>query len=117
VNGPVTPLPNTNGAVCPTDQPFCNTAESGAVNYLERQMGPNGYLSIRNGYLNDPEGQRTGHATLYSDHVLGYAHWSANQRILIRPEVGIYHAYNAPAFDNGNHKTLKIAAVDVVVTF
>ena len=48
--------------------------------------------------INDENGQRTGVKTRYVDVGLGWQHWFSPQ-VYIRPEVSVYQALDAPAFN------------------
>jgi hypothetical protein len=56
---------NANGAVCATAvQLTCFAPEWAVVNYLEKELSKRNYLSIRNEYMDDMRGQRTGRTRL-----------------------------------------------------
>ncbi len=40
-----------------------------------------------------------------------------NEVMTLRPEIGLYHAYNTPAFDNGKRSSQLIVACDLIVRF
>ena len=90
----------------------------GAVNYFQIKLSGKDYVSIRNGYLNDPQANRTGYATSYSDHTIGYIH-HFNNLIRIRPEIRYERAYadGITPYDNGTKKDQYSAAVDLIVRF
>lgn len=95
------------------------TAEAvGAVNYFQIRFSAKDYLSIRNGYLNDRQGNRTGYATKYSDHTIGFVH-HFNSLLMIRPEIRYERAYadGALPYDNGLKKDQYSAAMDVIMRF
>ncbi len=41
--------------------------EYAAVNYLNQELSPHDFISLRSDYLDDKKGQRTGYATRYSE--------------------------------------------------
>lgn len=90
----------------------------GVVNYFQIKMGPKDYISIRNDYLADPKGNRTGYATSYSSHTIGYVYY-ITPFIRIRPEVRFEHAYSGGVtpYDNGTRKNQSTAAMDLIVRF
>lgn len=90
----------------------------GFVNYFQVLFSPNNYLSIRNDFLNDPQANRTGYATLYSSHTIGFVHYF-NNLIRIRPEVRYERAYadGITPYDNGTRKDQFTAAMDLIVRF
>jgi hypothetical protein len=91
----------------------------GLVNYFQIQLSPaKDYLSIRNDFLNDPQGNRTGFATAYTSHTIGWVH-HFNNLIRIRPELRYEHAYakDATPYDNGMRRDQFTAAMDLIVRF
>jgi len=91
----------------------------GMVNYLQFLLGPKDYLSLRNDALNDVEGQRTGYATWYTDHTLGWCHHFTDF-IMIRPEVRYDHAWNdknVTPYNGGTRVYQFVAAMDLCVSF
>lgn len=89
-----------NGAFC--DNPTaltCTSAEQAVVNYVEKQFSKHDYLTIRNEFFNDRQGQRTGTKTKYSEHLIGWGHWFGTT-ILLRPELRFEHSYDRPAYDS-----------------
>ena len=108
---------NANGAVCATPaQVTCFAPEWAIVNYVERQFGKHDYLSIRNEYMDDIRGQRTGFKTKYSEHLVGWGHWIGTT-VLLRPELRFERSYTVPAYDNGTKKNQFMLAGDVVYFF
>jgi hypothetical protein len=90
----------------------------GAVNYFEVSLSPKSYISVRNDFLNDPQGNRTGFATTYSSHTIGVAH-HINSSITVRPEIRYDRAYakDVTPYDNGTKKDQYAVAMDVFVRF
>lgn len=110
-----------NGAWCdPTSSgayPItCYAPEWAAVNYLEYQMGTHDYLSIRNEYMDDMRGQRTGVKDRYSEHLVGWGHWTGTT-ILVRPELRYEHAYDNPVYQVGTKKSQFMFASDIIWFF
>ncbi len=93
-----------------------NVPEYGVVNYLNIKLSDKTFLSIRNEYYNDAMGQRTGHATHYSSHTLGFTHW-VTPDLQVRPEFRFDHSYNLPAYNNGTKSNQLLAAVDVIAHY
>ena len=56
-------VPNANGAYCAPGQQTCFAPEWTTVNYLQKQFSKKDYISIRNEFLDDAKGQRTGFKT------------------------------------------------------
>lgn len=94
------------------------SAAVGMVNYFQILLSPKSYLSIRNDFLNDPQGNRTGFATAYTSHTIGWVH-HFNDFITIRPEMRYETAYSngVTPYDNGTKKNQYIFAADIFVRF
>ena len=116
VANPITPETGANGAYCPTSVLRCTAPEFAFVNYLEKEFTKKDYLSIRNEFVNDERGQRTGYVTRYSEHLVSYGHWIGST-ILFRPEIRYEHSYNEAAYDLGKKKSQFIVAGDVTYHF
>ena len=89
---------------------------STAVNYQENLLSKHAYLSIRNEYMDDARGQRTGFRTRYSEHLLGLGHW-AGPTVLFRPELRFARSYDVAAYNNGTKKNQLTFATDVILFF
>ena len=87
-----------NGAYCGPAKPNCFTREYALVNYISYEVNHMNSISMRNEFMNDVNGQRTGIPTLYSEHMIGWQHWIGDV-ITIRPEILYAKSYNHPAFD------------------
>ncbi|MCU1321428.1 MAG: hypothetical protein JWM43_1077 [Acidobacteriaceae bacterium] len=116
VGGPIAPEPNTNGAFCRPGQIRCTAPEYAFVNYLNKQLSPHDFVTIRSDFLNDKKGQRTGYQTRYSENTLSWNHWIGTT-IQIRPELRFDHAWDTPAYDSGTHRNQFTAATDLIVHF
>ena len=103
--GPGTLIPGTEHAI-------------GIVNYFQILVSPKNYFSIRNDALDDPQAGRTGYATWYSSHTIGFVHYF-NDYIRIRPEIRYERAYadGVTPYDNGTKKDQYTAAMDLIVRF
>lgn len=115
IQGPPQPFYTNVGA----GAPIPGTARAtGAVNYFQILVSKRDYISIRNGYLGDPQGNRTGFATSYSDHTIGFIHYF-NDYIRIRPEIRYERAYadGITPYDNGTKKDQYSAAMDLIIRF
>jgi hypothetical protein len=121
-------FPNTTfnapfGALCSDPNVLtCKAGEYAFVNYLEYQIGPRDAITIRNEIFNDLQGQRTGFKTLYSEHLLGWAHWFGDT-ITVRPELRFEKSYSAKAYDNpsgtiyGGKNHQLMLAIDAIFHF
>jgi len=106
-----------NGAYCSNPSALtCYAPEWAILNYLEKQVNPKNYISIRNEFVDDLVGQRTGTKTRYSEHLLGWGHWIGTT-ILLRPEIRYEHSYDLPAYDLGHKKSQFTAAGDAIFFF
>jgi hypothetical protein len=120
IAGNVTNPPPTetgaNGAFCSAGERTCFAPEFAVVNYLERKISSRKYLSIRNEFMDDIRGQRTGSKTRYSEHLVSYGYWIGST-VLFRPEVRFEHAYDVPAYDLGTKKSQFVVAGDITYHF
>lgn len=106
-----------NGAVCNSvTAQTCYAPEWAIVSYVEKQFNSKNYLSIRNEYMDDIKGQRTGFKSRYSEHLVGWGHWIGTS-ILLRPELRFERAYDATAYDNGTKKMQLTLAGDLIYFF
>jgi hypothetical protein len=114
---PIVPETNSNGAICKTTtQLTCFAPEHAIVNYLEHQVSPHDYISIRNEFFDDMRGQRTGFKTRYSEHLIGWGHWIGTT-VLFRPELRYEHSYDSPSYQNGTKTSQLTAAGDIIWFF
>lgn len=114
-----TPVPaetGANGAFCSYGELRCFAPETAIVNYVEHEMNAHNYLSIRNEFVDDIKGQRTGYATTYTEHLISYGHWIGST-ILFRPELRLEHSYALPAYDLGTKHTQFVVAGDLTYHF
>jgi hypothetical protein len=114
--GPIAPEPGANGAWCKTGETRCFAPDSSLLNYVERQFGAHDTLSIRNEFVDDIKGQRTGYKTRYTEHLISWNHW-IGASLLFRPEVRFERSYDNAAFDNGTKKNQLIFAGDIIVFY
>ncbi len=94
----------------------CFTNEWAIVNYLVLILSKKNFLTLRNEYMNDIQGQRTGYATSYSSHGIGLTHWF-NNWLAFRPEFRYERAYDRPAYNNGTRQNQFMFAADMIVRF
>jgi hypothetical protein len=114
--GPIPAENGANGAWCKTGETRCYAPDVAFLNYVERQFGAHNTLSVRNEFVNDIKGQRTGIRTRYTEHLISWNHWIGTS-LLFRPEIRYEHAYDNPPFDNGTKKSQLIFAGDVIVFY
>ncbi len=116
VANPITPEIGANGAFCSAGEQRCFAPEAAVVNYVEHEFNPHNYFSVRNEFVDDIKGQRTGYTTTYSEHLISYGHWIGST-VLFRPELRLEHSYNLPAYDLGTKKTQFVVAGDFTYHF
>ncbi|WP_198137610.1 outer membrane beta-barrel protein [Terriglobus sp. TAA 43] len=116
VADPIPTETGANGAFCSAGERTCFAPEVAVVNYLEHQFNAHRYLSIRNEFLDDIKGQRTGYTTKYSEHLVSYGMW-VGSTILFRPELRLEHSYDLAAYDLGTKRTQFIVAGDLTYHF
>ena len=101
--GPVTspaPMTGANGAYCNPTAEHCYAPDWAIVNYVEHEFDHHhASLNIRNEFVNDLKGQRTGTATKYSEHLVGFNFWLGST-VTFRPELRLEHSYDGPAYDS-----------------
>jgi len=88
----------------------------GLLNYTMYKLSPRNFLTARNEWWRDEQGERTGFKTTYSSHTLGWTH-QLSDVLSLRPEVGYYHSYDAKAFDLGKKNYLWQGGLDMTVRF
>jgi Putative beta-barrel porin-2, OmpL-like. bbp2 len=88
----------------------------GVLNFLNVQVSKQDYFTIRNEWWDDNKGERTGYATNYSSHTIGFCH-NFNAYLQIRPEIGYYRSYNLPAFDLGTKRNMIMGGTDLTIRF
>ncbi|QMV20084.1 outer membrane beta-barrel protein [Granulicella sp. 5B5] len=116
VANPIKPETGANGAFCAYGEKTCFAPEVGVVNYVEHEFNTHRYLSIRNEFVDDIRGQRTGYATKYSEHLISFGQWIGST-VLFRPEVRLEHSYDLAAYNLGTKKTQFVVAGDITYHF
>jgi hypothetical protein len=112
------------GAQCGnTTQLSCTASVQTFLTYVNYKPTPLDNISYRLEWFDDKQGQRTGVKTRYVETGIGWQHWFSPQ-IEIRPEVSVYHALDAPAFNGNanfgippNKKTAVIGSADIIIHF
>lgn len=116
VHGTLTPEKGTNGANCRLGLQTCFAPEWAAVNYINHEFSVHDYISLRNDFLSDKKGQRTGYAGRYSESTFSYNHWFGST-VQLRPEIRFDHAWDRLSYDNGTRRNQFTAASDLVFHF
>jgi hypothetical protein len=88
----------------------------GVLNYSMFQTSKKGFITVRNEWWCDPQGERTGFRGVYSSHAIGLTH-NFSPELQVRPEIGYYRNWTEPAFDLGTRKGAIIAGVDMTLRF
>jgi hypothetical protein len=88
----------------------------GVLNYTMFGLTNRDYITFRNEYFRDERGMRTGFPGVYTSDTIGLSH-QFNDVMMIRPEIGYYHNWTNPAFDNGTRKNLLMYGFDFTYRF
>ncbi len=115
-HGSILPEKGTNGANCLPGEQTCLAPEWAVVNYFNKEFSAHDFVSLRNDFLNDKKGQRTGYATKYSEATLMFSHW-VGTTVQVRPEIRFDHAWDRRAYDQGTRTNQFTAATDVIFHF
>jgi hypothetical protein len=92
------------------------TLTYGVLNYTMFGISKRDYLTVRNEFWRDEDGERSGFATKYTSHTIGWSH-QLSDVLMIRPEVGYFHSYDAKAFDLGRKSYMWQGGIDLTVRF
>jgi hypothetical protein len=88
----------------------------GVLNFTLIQLSDRDYITVRNEWWKDTDGERSGFPSTYTSNAIGICH-NFSPEIQIRPEIGYYRSWTVPAFDNGTRKNEFMAAFDFTVRF
>jgi hypothetical protein len=88
----------------------------GVLNYTMFLVSSRDYVTIRNEWWKDEEGERTGFPSTYTSNTIGWAHYFS-PTVEVRPEIGFYRSWTIPAFDLGTRKNQLMCALDVIYRF
>jgi putative OmpL-like beta-barrel porin-2 len=86
------------------------------LNYTMFRMAPAVFFTVRNEMFDDIVGSRTGFATFYSEHSIGFTWWP-NKIVTMRPELRFDHSYDTPAYDNGTRRNQFVASMDFIIHY
>jgi hypothetical protein len=92
------------------------TLTFGVLNYTEIQLTRRDYITVRNEWWKDTDGERSGFGSTYTSNSIGLSH-NFTPYFQIRPEIGYYRSWTVPAFDNGTRKNQVMAAFDMTIRF
>lgn len=103
--GPGATIPGTSAAI-------------GLINYFQILTSKKNYISIRNDYLNDFQGWRTGYRAAYLSHTAGFVH-QFTPWLTVRQEVRYDHNMNEGVvpYDLGTRANQVTATIDLIVRF
>jgi hypothetical protein len=90
--------------------------EWAVLNYTMFRISRDAFISVRNEYMNDKVGSRTGFATQYSEHSIGLTWWP-DKLITIRPELRFDHSYDTKAYNLGRDDSQLAFITDVIYHF
>jgi Putative beta-barrel porin-2, OmpL-like. bbp2 len=90
--------------------------EWAVLNYTMFRISTDAFLTVRNEYMNDKVGSRTGFATQYSEHAIGLTWWP-DKLITIRPEIRFDHSYDTRAYNLGRDHNQFAFITDVIFHF
>ena len=88
----------------------------GILNYTMFKLSKADFLTVRNEWFRDAQGERTGFASNYSSNTVGWTH-NFSPTLQFRPEVGYYHSYDKKAFDLGRRSNLFLGGADMTFRF
>src|SRR5262249_53622658 len=88
----------------------------GVLNYTMFELSKKDFITVRNEWWKDEEGERTGFPSVYTSNAIGLSH-NFNQYFQVRPEIGFYRSWTVPAFDLGTRKNMLMGGVDVTLRF
>lgn len=88
----------------------------GILNYTMFQISNRDFITVRNEWWRDDRGMRSGYSGNYTTHAVGLTH-QFNDVVMIRPEIGYYHNYTRPAFDQGTRQGMLMIGFDTTLRF
>jgi hypothetical protein len=83
----------------------------GVLNYTILQCTRKDFITIRNEWWKDTDGERSNFPGTYTSHAVGLTH-NFSDYVQIRPEIGFYRNWTQPAFDNGTRQNQVMAGFD-----
>jgi hypothetical protein len=92
------------------------TLTYGVVNFSIFQLSHSSFITVRNEWWKDNDGERSGFPGTYSSHAIGWSKFITPE-VLFRPEIGFYRNWHEPAFDNGTRKNMLMAGFDITFRF
>jgi Putative beta-barrel porin-2, OmpL-like. bbp2 len=92
------------------------TLTFGAVNYTMFELSKTDFITVRNEYWKDVDGERSGFPGAYSSHAIGLTH-NFTAILQMRPEIGYYRNWNNKAFDLGKRKGMLLFGIDLTLRY
>ncbi len=110
------PLTAFGGGGCGAPLPGMSR-ELGAVNYTEYKLSDKDFLSLRNDWLDDADGERTGFAAQYESWTVGVTH-EFTALTEIRPEIRYDRAWSGGLpYNDGTKKDQVTFNMDIIQSF
>jgi hypothetical protein len=88
----------------------------GVLNYTVWQISKRDFITIRNEWWKDTDGERSGFPSTYTSNSIGLSH-NFTPYFQLRPEISYFHSWTVPAFDNGKKKNELLCAFDATIRF
>ena len=107
--GPTKPFAS-GGGIGP-DIPHTYTLTFGVLNYTLYQITHKDYITVRNEWWKDTDGERSSFPGVYTSHSVGLSH-NFTDYFQMRPEISFFRNWTTPAFDNGTRKNQLMIASD-----
>lgn len=92
------------------------TLTFGVLNYTMYAFSKNNFLTVRNEYWRDVDGERSGFPGTYSSHALGFT-FNITPLLQFRPEIGYYRNWNHKTFDLGKKRGMILAGADLTLRY
>jgi hypothetical protein len=92
------------------------TLTFGVLNYTVVQLSKWDFITIRNEWWKDTDGERSGFPSTYTSNAVGLTH-NFSPYFQVRPEIGYYRSWTVPAFDNGTRKNQVMCGMDATIRF
>jgi hypothetical protein len=80
------------------------------------QLTRRDFITIRNEWWKDTDGERSGFPSTYTSNAIGLTH-NITSWWQIRPEIGYYRSWTVPAFDLGTRKNQVMCGMDMTIRF
>lgn len=114
---PILPVETgANGAFCAAGQASCFAPEYAMLNYLNRAVNSKLYIGVRNGFMNDKKGQRTGMPGRYTANTV-YVTRNFGSTVMLRSDLRFDHSWDRQGYDNGTSRSQLLFTVDLVYKF